>query len=180
MGSSNSSQSGKMPRLQYPNPNKSFMLSTDASKHSYSGILHQEEIPDQQGVEVNLIPIAYFSGSFSKTQQLWNITQEECYAAFQSIQKLAFYLAGTKCMLYCNHKPLAPFFTTGMSSPVLDRWALKLQQFDIKFQHIQGKKNLVANVISMLRTLGLYQDNDMIMCHSHLRMWVKTSLKKST
>ena len=63
-------------------------------------------------------------------------------------------------MLYCDHKPLAPFFTTGMSSPVLDRWALELQQFNIKFQHIQGKKNVVAGAISWLRTLGLYQDID--------------------
>ena len=47
----------------------------------------------------------------------------------------------------------------GMSSPVLDRWALELQQFNIKFQHIQGKKNVVADVISHLGTLGLYQDN---------------------
>ena len=38
----------KRPRLQYPNPNKQFMLFTDASKHSYSGILHQEETPHIQ------------------------------------------------------------------------------------------------------------------------------------
>ena len=67
----------KMSRLQYPNPNKPFMLFTDASKHSYSGILHQEETPHHLGVEVNLIPIAYFSGSFGRTQQLWNTTQKE-------------------------------------------------------------------------------------------------------
>ena len=77
-----------------------------------------------------------------------------------SIQKFAFYLAGTKCTLYCDHKPLAPFFMTDMSSPVLDRWALELQQFDIKFQHSQGKQNVVANTISRLRTLDLYKDND--------------------
>ena len=34
----------KVPRLQYPNPNKPFMLFTDVSKHSFSGILHQEDI----------------------------------------------------------------------------------------------------------------------------------------
>ena len=50
----------KMPRLWYHNPNKPFMLSSDASKHSYSGILHLEETPNQPGAEVNLIPIAYF------------------------------------------------------------------------------------------------------------------------
>ena len=113
----------KVPRLQYPNPNKPFMLFTHASKHSYSGILHQDETPHHPGAEVNLIPIAYFSGSFGRTQQLWNTTQKECYAFYRSIKKFGFYLAGTKCTLYCDHKPLAPFFMTGMSSPVLDRWA---------------------------------------------------------
>ena len=46
-----------------------------------------------------------------------------------------------------------------MSSPVLDHWALELQQFDIQFKHLSGKKNVVADTISRLRTLGLYQDN---------------------
>ena len=46
-----------------------------------------------------------------------------------------------------------------MSSPVLDHWALELQQFGIKFQHISDKKNVVADAISRLRTLGLYQEN---------------------
>ena len=149
-----------MPRLQYQNPNIPFMFFTDASKHSYFGSLHQEETPYHQGAEVNLIPIAYFSGSFGRTQQLWNTTQKECYAVYRSIQNFAFYLAGTKCTLYCDHKPLAPFLMTGTSSPVHDRWPMELQQFDIKFQHIQGKCNVVADAISRLRTLGLYKDND--------------------
>ena len=46
-----------------------------------------------------------------------------------------------------------------MFSPVLDRWVLELQQFDIRFQHIQGKKYVVANPLSRLRMLGLCQDN---------------------
>ena len=75
-----------MPRLQYPNPNKLFKLFTDASKLSYSSILHQEEVPKEVNVVSNLVPIAYFSGSFSKMQQLWNTTQKECYAVYRSIQ----------------------------------------------------------------------------------------------
>ena len=49
---------------------------------------------------------------------------------------------------------------TGMSSHVLDHWALELQQFNVKFEHILGKKNVVADVISRLRSYGLYQDNN--------------------
>ena len=149
----------KMPRLQYPNQNKTFKLFTNASNHSYSSVLHQEEAPNKAHTVPKLVPITYFSGLFSKMQQLWKTTQKECYAVYRSTQKFSFYLTGTKCILYCNHKPLAPFFTTGMSSPVLDHWALELQQFDIWFEHISGKKNVVANAISSLRTLGLYQDN---------------------
>ena len=74
--------------------------------------------------------------------------------------KFAFYLTGIECILYCDCKPLAAFLPTGMSSDMLDRLALELQQFNIKFQHIQGKKNIVADAVSWLRTLSLYQDND--------------------
>ena len=37
----------KMARLQFPNPNKMLKLFPDVSKHSYSSILHQEEVSDQ-------------------------------------------------------------------------------------------------------------------------------------
>ena len=48
-----------------------------------------------------------------------------------------------------------------MCSHVLDQWALELQHFNMKFEPIQGNKNLVADVISRLRTFWLYQDKDM-------------------
>ena len=115
-----------MPRLQYPNPNKAFKLFTDTSKHSYSCILHQEEVSDQANALPNLVPIAYFWGSFSKTQQLWNTTQKECYPVYRSVQKLSFHLAGTKCTPYYDHKLLALSFITTMSSPVLDHWVLEV------------------------------------------------------
>ena len=99
----------KIPRLQYPNPNKAFKLFTNVSKHSYSGILHQEEVPKEVNEVPNPVPIAYFSGSFSKTQQPWNSTQKECYTVYRSIQKFSFYLTGTKCTRYCGHKALAHF-----------------------------------------------------------------------
>ena len=30
----------------------------------------------------------------------------------------------------------------------------------MKFEHIQGKKNVVADAVSRIRTFGLYQDHD--------------------
>ena len=66
------------------------MLFTETLKHRYSGVLHQEEMPHHLGVEGNLIPTAYFLGSFGRTQQLWNTTQKDYYSVYRSIQKFAF------------------------------------------------------------------------------------------
>ena len=67
-----------------------------------------------------------------------------------------------------------------MSSPVLDRWALELQQFDIKFQHIHSKPNAVADAISRLKTLGLYKDNDNEDDPSTIDVVVDNIIRKST
>ena len=74
--------------LQYSYPNRPFKLFTNTSKHSYLGILHQEETPGKPGAEANLIPIVYFSGSFGRTQQLWNTTQKECYMVYWFIKNV--------------------------------------------------------------------------------------------
>ena len=68
----------KAPTLQYPDPNRPFELFTDASHYHYSGILHQAKIEDPE----QLIPIAYFSGSFNAAQQNYNLTMKEVYAAY--------------------------------------------------------------------------------------------------
>ena len=109
----------KMSALQCPNPNKPFQLFTDTSKYSYSRILHWKKEGQLSADDPVLIPIAYFSGTFNKMQQLWNTAQKES-AVYKSVKKFAFYLTGTDCTLYCDHKSLTPFCTTGMSSQVLD------------------------------------------------------------
>ena len=75
-----------MPSLQYPDPNKPLKLFIDDSTYSYSGILHQAQDEDPY----QLIPLAYFSGSFNQTQKLWNVTQKECYAMYRSINRFSF------------------------------------------------------------------------------------------
>ena len=55
----------KLLRLQYPNLNKIFKLFTDVSKQSYSGVLHQEEVPNKVNTAPKLVSITYFLSSFS-------------------------------------------------------------------------------------------------------------------
>ena len=65
-----------------------------------------------------------------------------------------------------------------MSSHVLDQWALELQQFNMKFEHIQGKKNAVPDAISRLRIFGLYQDNNNVEIQLSLEDAIKNIIKE--
>ena len=62
-----------------------------------------------------------------------------------------------KCTLHCNHKPLEPFLTRGMKIAKLDRWVMLPQEYDITFVHIKGKDNILANAISRLHRIDIYE-----------------------
>ena len=142
------------PVLISPQVDKDYVIHCDASKYSYSGILQQT----RPGTE-ELAPVAYFSGNFNKTQIKLNITKKEAYAIYKSVKEFAFYITGAKTMVFSDHKPLKNFFEGGMNITKLDRWSLKLQEFDISLEFILAKLNTVADVISHLKNGGLYEEH---------------------
>ena len=89
----------KMPRLQYPNPNKPFKLYMNASKHSYLGILHEEEVSDQPNLDPHLVPIPYFTSSLIKHNSHGTLPKRSIMQSIGPFKKNSFYLAGTKCTL---------------------------------------------------------------------------------
>ena len=63
----------------------------------------------------------------------------------------------------------------------LDRWILKWQQFNITFNHIEGKTNIVADAFSRLKTLNLYdihQEVDSVLSVGTAEDALEASLKK--
>ena len=138
--------------LQFPDPNKPYILFTDASNNAYSGVLCQPINSDQ-----DIRPVAYFSGTFTAQNRSWCATEKEAYAILKSVQCFDYYLQGAKCTLCCNHKPLEQFLSRGMKIAKLDRWAMLLLEYDITFVHIKGKDNILADVISRLHTLDIYE-----------------------
>ena len=137
-----------------PQVDKDYVIHCNASKYSYSGILQQTRPRTEE-----LVPVAFFSGNFNKTQVKWNINEKEAYAIYKSVKKFTFYITGAKTMVFSDHKPLKNFFEGGMNITKLDRWSLELQEFDISLDFIQGKLNTVAHVISHLNNGGLYEEH---------------------
>ena len=141
------------PILQFPDHNKDYILYTDALNNAYSSVLCQHQDND-----IDIRPVEYFSGTLTAQNKAWCATEKEAYAVLKSVQRFDYYLRGMKCTLRCDHKPLEPFPSRGMKIAELDRWALLLQEYDIKLIHIKGKDNILADAISRLHTIAIYKD----------------------
>ena len=81
------------PLLQYPDPNKPYVLYTDASNNAYSSIICKPIDNDQ-----DIRPIAYFSGTFTAQNKSWCATEKEAYAVLKSVQHFDYYLP--RCEVY--------------------------------------------------------------------------------
>ena len=109
------------PILWYPDPNRPYVLSTDASKYGWAGILTQpyEKINEstQSTAEVGTLqkktvihhPVSYISGLFSRSQQNWAALTKEAYAIYMSVRKLSFYLTNTDVLIRSDHLPMKKF-----------------------------------------------------------------------
>ena len=71
------------PILVYPDPNKPYVLFTDASKYAWSCVLTQEYTHTIDGKEVKILhPITYMSGLFKESQINWACLTKEVYAIY--------------------------------------------------------------------------------------------------
>ena len=108
------SQLVKTPIVQFPDPNKPYLLFMDASKHCYSDIFTQASMDESNEALVQLLSnnnpltsvtsqtqdlklnsnslhhVAYISGSFTKSQCRWPTITKECFGIFMLIKNAHF------------------------------------------------------------------------------------------
>ena len=92
----------KAPILHYPNPNKTYIVYTDASDDTCRAQLSQEH-------DGTKFPVAFLSHTFSETQQKWSTTEQEAFGMYFAITKWNYYLQGANIIVRNDHKPLAQF-----------------------------------------------------------------------
>ena len=64
------------------------------------------------------------------------------------IKKFAMYLYGKQFTLQTDHRPLQFLSVSKSDSPHIMRWALALQSYNFKVEHIKGKDNVGADFLS--------------------------------
>ena len=110
----------------------------------------------QEDVDENLKLIASQSGTFKGSQLNWATLTKETYAIYMAFHKFSYYLEGAKTILRCNHVPLCKFLSGKTMNNKVNNWGSELSNFQIEFQHIRGKHNIMADALSCVKRLGLY------------------------
>ena len=124
---------------------------TDASKYGWAGVLTQLHTTVIDGKTITTDhPVAYVSGLFRGSQINWAALTKEAYAIYMSVKKLSFYLTYAEVLLKSDHLPLKKFLQKNTLNNKVNNWAMELEAFNIKFQHVSGKTNILADTLSRL------------------------------
>ena len=135
--------------LHQPDFSKTFYLQTDASKYGVGAVLSQDE-GTQPVTPRKRHPVAYYSATFSPTEQNYDTHDLEFLGVMKSIDHWRPYLIWTKepFVIETDHKNLtywkSPQKLTGRTA----RWHEKLQDYNFRIVHVQGKNNTPADALS--------------------------------
>ena len=131
------------PILHYPNPNRRYIVYTNASDDTCRAQLSQEH----DGTE---FPIAFLSHTFTESQQKSSTTEQEAYGIYYTITKWNYYLQGADMIVRNDHKPSVQFLNGKNANNKVNRWSLELATYNISFKWISGAKNKAADCLSSL------------------------------
>lgn len=132
------------PILSYPDFNKKFIITVDASKMGIGAVLSQ--ISD----DGSDLPISFASKTFTKGERNKATIEQELLAIHFGIKYFRPYIYGVKFLVRSDHKPLQYLFSLKDPTSKLARIRLDLSDYDFTIEHIKGKENVAADALSRL------------------------------
>ena len=87
---------------------------------------------------------------------------KEAYTIYMSFHKMVFYLKDAHIMIWCYHVPSGIFIYSVMKNDKVNNWSQEIHAITpyIKFKHIKGKENILADSLSQICTLGVCKANE--------------------
>ncbi|UYV76085.1 hypothetical protein LAZ67_13002472 [Cordylochernes scorpioides] len=114
----------------------------DASTLGIAGILKQVH-PDG-----NIYPVQYFSRTLRPHEKNYSISELECLAIVESVEKFRIYLMDRKFTIFSDHHALQWLKTIKNPSGRLFRWSLRLSSYEYEVRYIKGKQQYEADLLS--------------------------------
>jgi len=132
------------PILQYPDFEKEFQVTTDASDVALGAVLSQ--INDRKAD----LPIAFASRTLNDSERKLSTIEKELLAILFALKTFRPYLYGRRFTLFTDHRPLQWLFSLKDCSSKLFRWRLKLSDYDFVIKYKPGSTNHVADALSRI------------------------------
>ncbi|UYV76616.1 hypothetical protein LAZ67_14001478 [Cordylochernes scorpioides] len=117
-------------------------LYCDASTQGIAGILKQVH-PDGQ-----VHPVQYFSRALRAHERNYTVSELECLAIVESVDKFRIYLTGIKFTIYTYHQALQWLKTIKNPSGRLFRWSLRLSTYNYEIHYLKGSQQYEADLLS--------------------------------
>lgn len=129
--------------LIYPDFNKPFLLTTDASDHAIGAVLSQGEVGKDK-------PIHFASRTLSRSEEGFSVPEKEMLAIYWALQTFRNYLYGSKFKILTDHQPLTFSLSAKNTNAKLKRWKAYLEEHDYSIEYKPGKSNVVADALSRI------------------------------
>ncbi|GBG60081.1 hypothetical protein CBR_g412 [Chara braunii] len=127
--------------LKLPDPDKPFIVTTDASQYGIGAMLAQQEGP-------KLRPVEYMSKKMPSQKLAKSTYEKELYAVYKALTHWRHYLLGRFFILRTDHQTLKWMRTQPVLSDALKRWIEVIEQYDFGPQYLKGEYNKVADALS--------------------------------
>ncbi|KAL4100697.1 hypothetical protein QTP88_020731 [Uroleucon formosanum] len=134
------------PILQYPDFQKPFNLTCDASNYAIGCILSQGPIGKD-------LPIAFASRTLNKAEINYNTTEKELTSIVWGIKVFRPYLFGQHFNIITDHRALVWLFNITDPGSRLTRWRLKLEEYQYTIHFKPGVNNTNADALSRIQVL---------------------------
>ncbi|GBG69950.1 hypothetical protein CBR_g4777 [Chara braunii] len=126
--------------FKLPDPDKPFIVTTDASQYGIGAVLAQQEGP-------KLRPVEYMSKKMSSQKLAKSTYEKKLYAVYKALTHWRHYLLGRFFILRTDHQTLRWMRTQPVLSDALKRWIEVIEQYDFDPQYLKGEYNKVADAL---------------------------------
>ncbi|GBG74546.1 hypothetical protein CBR_g18957 [Chara braunii] len=127
--------------LKLHDPDKPFIVTTDASQYGIGTVLAQHEGP-------KLRPVEYMSKKMPSQKLAKSTYEKELYAVYKALTHWRHYLLGRFFILRTDHQTLRWMRTQPVLSDALKRWIEVIDEYDFDPQYLKGEYNKVADAFS--------------------------------
>ena len=120
-------------------PANPVFLITDASDIAWGALVTH----DKAGV-----PLAWLSKTLSSAEQKWPANERELFAVVSALRRYPELFAGRWVTVLTDKATLTSWANITLSSNQLCKWHEDMQVFLLRFEHLSGKDNPVADALS--------------------------------